>query len=90
MKKRDESSKRQTDLQGKTFVEAARALGADESVEAFDKVLRRIAKAPPPKSVQKRKLQSGRGRVSSDRPNRSRRRYSVLRARSGPHRYGDR
>lgn len=41
--------------QHKDFVEAARELGADESEEAFDKVLKRIAKAPPPKSVQKRK-----------------------------------
>ena len=37
------------------FVKAARELGVDESVEAFDKVLKRVAKAPPPKSVQKRK-----------------------------------
>ena len=37
------------------FVKAARKLGVDESEDAFDKVLKRIAKAPPPKSVRKRK-----------------------------------
>lgn len=37
------------------FVKASRELGVDESEEAFDKVLKRVAKAPPPKSVQKRK-----------------------------------
>ena len=37
------------------FVKAARELGTDESEEAFDKMLKRVAKAPPPKSVQKRK-----------------------------------
>jgi hypothetical protein len=38
------------------FVKAARELGTDESEEAFDKVLKRVASAPPPKSVQKRKI----------------------------------
>ena len=42
------------------FVKAAREIGTDESEEAFDKVLGRIAKAPPPKSVQKRKKSSKR------------------------------
>lgn len=37
------------------FVKAARELGVDESEESFDRVLGKIAKAPPPKSVQKRK-----------------------------------
>jgi hypothetical protein len=46
----------------KGFVNAARELGADESEEAFDKVLKRIAKAPPPKSVQKRKPAKARSR----------------------------
>jgi hypothetical protein len=41
--------------QHREFVKAARELGTDESEEAFDKVLKRVAKAPPPKSVQKRK-----------------------------------
>jgi hypothetical protein len=37
------------------FVKAARELDTDESEEAFDKVLKKIASAPPPRSVQKRK-----------------------------------
>jgi len=37
------------------FVKAARELGCDENAEAFDQVLKKITKAPPPKSVQKRK-----------------------------------
>lgn len=41
--------------QHRDFVKAARELGANESDEAFDKVLRKIASAPPPKSVQARK-----------------------------------
>ena len=41
--------------QHKEFVKVARELGCDESEEAFDKVLRKVASAPPPKSVQKRK-----------------------------------
>jgi hypothetical protein len=41
--------------QHQDFVKAARELGADESEEAFDKVLKRIASAPPPKSVHRRK-----------------------------------
>ena len=41
--------------QHKEFVKAAREIGADESEEAFDHMLGKIAKAPPPKSVQKRK-----------------------------------
>jgi hypothetical protein len=41
--------------QHREFVKAARELGTDESEDAFDKVLKRVAKAPPPKSVQKRK-----------------------------------
>jgi hypothetical protein len=38
-----------------TFVKAARELGTDEDADAFGKVLKKIAKAPPPKTVQKRK-----------------------------------
>jgi hypothetical protein len=33
--------------QSQRFVEAARELGADQSEEAFDETLRKIAKAPP-------------------------------------------
>ncbi len=49
MTKKDDASQRER------FAKAARELGADESEEAFDKLLKRIAKAPPPKTVQKRK-----------------------------------
>ena len=41
--------------QGEAFKKAARELGLDDGEEAFDKVLKKITKAPPPKSVQKRK-----------------------------------
>jgi hypothetical protein len=41
--------------QRQRFIDAARELGTDENPEAFDKVLKKIASAPPPKSVQKRK-----------------------------------
>jgi hypothetical protein len=41
--------------QHREFVKAARELGTDESEEGFDKMLGKVAKAPPPKSVQKRK-----------------------------------
>ena len=41
--------------QSESFIKAARELGTDESEEIFDKVLKKIASAPPPKSVQKRK-----------------------------------
>ena len=46
--------------QHKLFKQAARELGCDESEEAFDKVLRKVASAPPPKSVQKRKKKPAR------------------------------
>jgi len=41
--------------QSEAFKKAARELGLDESEEAFDGVLKKITKAPPPKTVQKRK-----------------------------------
>ena len=41
--------------QSEAFKKAARELGLDEGEEAFDNVLKKITKAPPPKSVQKRK-----------------------------------
>lgn len=41
--------------QHREFVKAARELGCDEDPAAFDKLLKRIASAPPPLSVQKRK-----------------------------------
>lgn len=51
-----------TEDQHGQFVKAARDLGVDESEEAFDKVLKRVASAPPPKSVQKRKKGGARRR----------------------------
>ena len=42
--------------QSKKFVEAARDAGASEDEGVFERVLSGIAKAPPPKSVQKRKV----------------------------------
>lgn len=38
-------AKKKTQVAG--FIEAARKLGADESEEAFDKALKKIASAPP-------------------------------------------
>ena len=57
MPKRKET---QATNQHRGFVKAARELGCDESEEAFDKVLRKVASAPPPKSVQKRKRKPSR------------------------------
>lgn len=37
------------------FVEAARELGCDEDPEAFKDKLKKLVKAPPPESVQRRK-----------------------------------
>ena len=48
--------------QHREFVKAARELGCDEDPATFDKVLKRIASAPPPKSVQKRKAPSKKAR----------------------------
>jgi hypothetical protein len=45
----------QTTSQHRAFVKAARELGCNEDTEAFDKTLKKIASAPPPKSVEKRK-----------------------------------
>lgn len=41
--------------QHKLFQKTAREVGTDESEEAFDRMLGKIAKAPPPKSVMARK-----------------------------------
>ena len=49
------SKKPQSKPQHQEFVKAARELGCDEDEATFDKVLKKIASAPPPKSVQKRK-----------------------------------
>lgn len=44
------------------FVEAAREVGADENAASFDKVLKRVASAPPPKTVQRRKKETDRSK----------------------------
>lgn len=41
--------------QHRRFIEAARELGCSEDPEAFDKAIKKIAKAPPPDTVAKRK-----------------------------------
>lgn len=41
--------------QSKRFIDAARELGADTSPDVFDRALKKISEAPPPKSIQKRK-----------------------------------
>lgn len=43
--------------QHRRFVDAARDVGASEDADDFDRALSKLAKAPPPKSVQKRKVQ---------------------------------
>lgn len=55
MSKRKESAPAD---QHSEFVKAAREIGTDESEDAFDKVLRKVASAPPPKTVQKRKIRA--------------------------------
>ncbi|MGE3993522.1 hypothetical protein [Pseudorhodoplanes sp.] len=42
------------------FIEAAKANEADSSEDEFDRVLKRIAKAPPPATVQDRKTTKAR------------------------------
>ena len=49
------SGKQAVGEQHREFVKAARELGTDEDEATFDRVLKKIASAPPPKSVQKRK-----------------------------------
>jgi hypothetical protein len=41
--------------QRERFIEAARELGLPEDEEAFDRALKKIASAPPPETVEKRK-----------------------------------
>ena len=41
--------------QSDKFIDAARASGASEDEDVFDRALKEIASAPPPKSVNKRK-----------------------------------
>jgi hypothetical protein len=56
------SSKKGDEDQSEAFKKAARELGLDEDEAAFDNVLKKIAKAPPPKSVQRRKAKPRRER----------------------------
>lgn len=51
------SDKPKTMDQHKRFVDAAREAGASEDEDVFDKALKKIASAPAPASVQKRKIQ---------------------------------
>lgn len=53
--------------QHREFVKAARELGCDEAEAAFDKALKKVASAPPPTSVKKRKVKkaTSSGRVSN-------------------------
>lgn len=48
------SSKQIVSQQSKLFVEKARELGCDDDESAFDKTLKKIASAPPPKTAKKR------------------------------------
>lgn len=41
--------------QAEKFTEAARKLGCPEDEDAFDDTLKKIASAPPPKTIKKRK-----------------------------------
>jgi hypothetical protein len=54
------TGKKDGDDQHAEFVKVARELGTDESEAFFDKMLGTIAKAPPPKTVQKRKHKAAR------------------------------
>ena len=48
--------------QHEEFVRAARELGTDDDPGAFDRMLKKITKAPPPKTVQKRKARARKAR----------------------------
>jgi hypothetical protein len=37
------------DAQSRKFIEAARELGCDEDESAFDEMVKKVAKAPPPR-----------------------------------------
>jgi hypothetical protein len=61
-------AKAKTADDGKTqrerFIEAARELGTDDDEDAFNRRLKQLTSAPPPKSVQKRKATTKKGRRS--------------------------
>ncbi len=62
-KKETQAKAAKADQQHSAFVKAARELGCDESEESFDRALNRIASAPPPKTVQKRKRRAKKKQV---------------------------
>ena len=39
--------------QSEKFIEAARELGCDENESAFDEIVKKVAKAPPPRQEEK-------------------------------------
>ncbi len=49
------SKKKDVAQQKAAFIAAARDLGCDDDPEAFKDKLKQLVKAPPPKTVQKRK-----------------------------------
>lgn len=53
-RKGSKQSKPQERDQRAQFIEAAREVGANENEAAFDKALKKVASAPPPKSVKKK------------------------------------
>ncbi len=53
------SRKLDKSIQLDRFKKAAREAGADESEEVFDKALKKIAQAPPPKSDKPKKGKPG-------------------------------
>lgn len=48
-------TRKQKEKQSYKFVEAARELGCAEDGDSFDETLKKIASAPPPKTIKKRK-----------------------------------
>ena len=58
MRTPENSSRKLVDPQGKKFLEIAKALGCDESEDAFDATLKAVASAPPPKPTKKPKTKT--------------------------------
>jgi hypothetical protein len=44
--------------QSQKFIEAARELGCDENESAFDEIVKKVAKAPPPRQVKTKSKKS--------------------------------
>lgn len=51
-----------TSDQSKKFKKAARELGCDESEEAVDELMKRVASSPPPRKDEKTKSKRPKGR----------------------------